>query len=190
MKQYYIYIVTNKGRTTLYIGVTNSLMRRVAQHRQGDIPGFSKRYNTNRLVYHEQYNDVRDAIAREKQLKGWSRKKKEGLINGINSRWTDLAVSVLGLGQAPSKQWQEQRGWCEGDPSTSLVSHKFLCIKACHAERPPVRQPTDGQAVEASRLRQNPLLRKEIPRLRCASLGMTPVVPHAGLFLGQDTSLE
>ena len=71
MKEYFIYMVTNKGRTTLYTGITNSLMRRGSRHRQGEIPGFSKRYNTNRVVYYEQFNDVRDAIAREKQLKGW-----------------------------------------------------------------------------------------------------------------------
>ena len=119
MKQYFVYMVTNKGRTTLYIGITNSLMRRVFQHRQGKIPGFSKRYNTNRLVYYEQYNDVRDAIAREKQLKGWSRKKKEALINSVNPKWTDLAVRALGLEEAPSRQWQDRRGWYAGDPSTS-----------------------------------------------------------------------
>ncbi len=68
MREYFVYIVTNQGRTTLYIGMTNSLVRRLSQHRQGEIPGFSKRYNTNRLVYFERYNDVLDAIAREKQL--------------------------------------------------------------------------------------------------------------------------
>ena len=119
MKQYFVYMVANNGRTTLYAGVTNSLMRRVSQHRQGGIPGFSKRYNTNRLICYEQYNDVRDAIAREKQLKGWSRKKKEALINSKNPKWTDLAVSVLGLDQAPRTPWQDRRGWCAGDPSTS-----------------------------------------------------------------------
>ncbi len=119
MKQYYVYMVTNKGRTTLYIGITNSLMRRLSQHRQGDIPGFSKLYNTNRLVYYEQYNDVRDAIAREKQLKGWSRKKKEALVFSMNPTWTDLAVSVLGQKQVPSRRWQDRRDWYAGDPSTS-----------------------------------------------------------------------
>ena len=112
-------MMTNKGRTALYTGVTNSLMRRVSQHRQGEIPGFSKRYNTNRLVYYEQFNDVLVAIAREKQLKGWSRSKKEALINTMNPQWTDLAVDVLGLGEAPATQWQERRCWQAGDPSTS-----------------------------------------------------------------------
>jgi putative endonuclease len=119
VKTYYIYMMTNKGRTTLYIGVTNSLMRRVSQHRQSEIPGFSKRYNTNRLVYYEPCSDIRVAIAREKQLKGWSRSKKEALINTMNPQWTDLAEEVLGLGEAPATQWQERRGWQAGDPSTS-----------------------------------------------------------------------
>ena len=105
MNGYFIYMVTNKGRTTLYTGVTNSLVRRVSQHRRGEIPGFSQRYNTNRLVYYEQFQDVRDAIAREKQLKGWSRRKKEALINAMNPGWTDLAVTVLGFGPAPSTRW-------------------------------------------------------------------------------------
>ena len=102
MKQYFVYMVTNKGRTTLYIGGTNSLLRRVYQHRKGEIPGFSKRYNTNRLVYYEQFNDVRVAIAREKQLKGWSRKKKEALIDMMNPKWTDLGATVLGLSEGKS----------------------------------------------------------------------------------------
>ncbi|MBL7077190.1 MAG: GIY-YIG nuclease family protein [Kiritimatiellae bacterium] len=119
MKQYFVYGVTNQGRTTLYIGMTNSLVRRVSEHRQGEIPGLSKRYNTNRLVYYEQYNDVRDASAREKQLKGWSRKKKEALINSKNPKWIDLAVTVLGLEQAPVRRWQDRRDLLEGDPSAS-----------------------------------------------------------------------
>ena len=118
MNAYFIYMMTNKGRTTLYTGITNSLVRRVSQHRQGESSGFSKRYNTNRLVYYEHFNDVRDAIAREKQLKGWSRMKKEELVNARNPKWTDLAVTVLGLERAPPTRWQERRGGLVGDPST------------------------------------------------------------------------
>ncbi len=109
MKAYYTYVMTNKGHSTLYTGMTNSLVRRVSQHRRGEISGFSKLYNTNRLVYYEQFNDVRDAIAREKQIKGWSRKKKEELIRTKNPTWTDLAVTVLGLEEAPSTRWEERR---------------------------------------------------------------------------------
>ncbi len=119
MKSYFIYMMTNKGRSTLYIGVTNSLLRRVSQHRRCEIPGFSKRYNTTRLVYYEQFNHVLDAIAREKQLKGWSRSKKEALINTFNPSWTDLAMSVLGLGESPPTEWHERHVWQSGDPSTS-----------------------------------------------------------------------
>ena len=103
---FYVYMMTNKGQTTLYIGVTNSLVRRVHQHRSGDVSGFTERYNLNRLVYYEQYNDPRDAIAREKQLKRWRREKKEALIGKMNPTWEDLAESVLGLGSAPAPGWK------------------------------------------------------------------------------------
>lgn len=119
MKAYFVYIMTNKGRTTLYIGVTNSLIRRVSQHRNAEIEGFSKRYNTNRLVYYKQFNDVRDAIAREKQLKGWSRKKKEVLISGLNPKWTDFGETVLGLEKAPARRWEDRERSDAGDPSAS-----------------------------------------------------------------------
>ena len=103
---FYVYMMTNKGQTTLYIGVTNSLVRRVHQHRSGDVSGFTERYNLNRLVYYEQYNDPRDAIAREKQLKRWRREKKETLIGKMNPTWADLAESVLGLGTTPVPGWK------------------------------------------------------------------------------------
>ena len=99
-------MMTNKGQTTLYIGVTNSLVRRVHRHRSGDVSGFTERYNLNRLVYYEQHNDPRDAIAREKQLKCWRRAKKEALIGKMNPTWEDLAESVLGLGAAPLLGWK------------------------------------------------------------------------------------
>jgi len=117
MKSYFVYIMTNKEQTTLYTGVTNSLVRRVTQHRKGETPGFTQRYNINRLMCYETFNDIRDAIAREKQIKGWSRDKKEALINQSNPQWDDLAVKVLGLCPAPASKWQERRGWCEGDSS-------------------------------------------------------------------------
>ena len=117
MKTYFVYMMTNKGYSTLYTGMTNSLVHRVSQHRSGEIPGFTQRYNINRLVYYEQFNDVRDAISREKQIKGWSRAKKEALINIKNSKWTDLAVTVLGLVSAPRSRWQERSDWQMGDSS-------------------------------------------------------------------------
>ena len=109
MKAYFVYIMTNKGRTTLYVGVTNSLVKRVSQHRKQEISGFTKRYNLNRLMYYEQFNDVRDAIRREKQIKGWTRKKKNELIHGKNPLWADLAMTVLGIGSAPLTGWRDKR---------------------------------------------------------------------------------
>ncbi len=91
---YYVYILTNKHRTTLYIGVTNSLERRVWQHRNSDKLGFAQRYNLTRLVWFEQFRDINNAIAREKQLKGWLRAKKIALIEKENPRWEDLAEQL------------------------------------------------------------------------------------------------
>ena len=79
MKTYFVYILTNMSRT-LYIGFTNNLFRRVYEHKNKMIPGFSSRYNIDKLVYFEETNDVNEAIKREKQLKGWLRKKKIFLI--------------------------------------------------------------------------------------------------------------
>ena len=121
MKSYFVYVMTNKGRTTLYTGVTNSLVRRVSQHRRGDVPGFTQRYNINRLMHYECFNDVRDAIARGKQIKGWSRAKKDALIGQSNPKWADLAVTVLGLGAAAPAQWQDRRAWRDGDSSPATA---------------------------------------------------------------------
>ena len=108
MKIYYVYILTNKSKTTLYVGVTNSLVRRVTQHRRGEIEGFTSRYNLNSLVYYESFDDVEVAIAREKQLKGWRRAKKEGMISKKNPNWDDLGERVLGLGPAADRGWHPQ----------------------------------------------------------------------------------
>jgi len=107
MKEYFVYIMTNKGRSVLYTGVTNSLLRRISQHRRGEIPGFTHRYNVNRLLYYEQFNHAKDAIAREKQIKGWSRSKKNELIYSKNPKWTDLATTRLGLDAAPVTYWKD-----------------------------------------------------------------------------------
>ena len=89
-KRYYTYILTNKYNEVLYIGVTNDLARRVAEHRSGMIPGFTQKYNCHKLVYYEEYSEVEMAIAREKQLKGWSRAKKDSLIDSKNKEREDL----------------------------------------------------------------------------------------------------
>ena len=91
MKQYYVYIMTNKSRT-LYTGVTNDLERRVYEHKKKLVPGFTTKYNITRLVYFEVTQDVGAAIAREKQIKGWLRTKKIALIDSVNPGWRDLSV--------------------------------------------------------------------------------------------------
>ena len=89
-KQYYVYIMTNKNNTVLYTGVTNDLKRRVYGHKHRMCKGFTKKYNIIKLVYYEIFQDPYHAIAREKQIKGGSRKKKIELINSINFEWKDL----------------------------------------------------------------------------------------------------
>ena len=91
VKEYYVYILTNFTNTTLYIGVTNDLERRLAEHKSGLIEGFSKRYKLTKLVYWESTTDIRDALQREKQIKGWKRIKKEELITSMNPQWEDLS---------------------------------------------------------------------------------------------------
>jgi putative endonuclease len=90
MRQYFVYIMTNRSRT-LYTGMTNNLERRVEEHRSKLVPGFTGKYNITRLVYWEEYRDVREAIAREKEIKGWVRSKKISLINSMNPNWNDLS---------------------------------------------------------------------------------------------------
>jgi putative endonuclease len=91
VKTYFVYILTNQSRT-LYVGMTNNLARRVAQHKEGEVPGFTKRYRIKRLVYFEEFRNVRDAIAREKEIKGWRRAKKTALIESLNPRWDEIEV--------------------------------------------------------------------------------------------------
>lgn len=88
---YFVYILTNIRHTVLYIGVTNNLERRIAEHKQKLVPGFTKRYNVDQLVYLEETGDVIAAIEREKQLKAGSRQKKIDLINAMNPSWQDLS---------------------------------------------------------------------------------------------------
>lgn len=89
---YYVYILTNKSNTTLYIGVTNNLQRRIYEHKNELIDGFTKRYKLHKLVFFEETNDVNSAIAREKQLKHWTREKKNKLIENINPNWLELQI--------------------------------------------------------------------------------------------------
>ena len=88
--EYFVYIVCSRSGT-LYIGMTNSIYRRALEHKRGEIEGFASKYQCDRLVYYESYEDVHKAIGREKQLKGWSRAKKIALIESKNPRWEDFA---------------------------------------------------------------------------------------------------
>ncbi len=88
--QYYVYIMTNKYNTVLYTGVTNDLKKRIWQHKEKLVEGFTKQYNITKLVYYESSADVKSAIAREKQIKGGSRQKKVDLVNSMNEDWRDL----------------------------------------------------------------------------------------------------
>ena len=89
MRDYYVYITASRSRV-LYVGVANDLERRVRQHKLKIIPGFTSRYNVDRLVYYESTGDIRAAIAREKEIKGWRREKKVALIEAVNPEWKDL----------------------------------------------------------------------------------------------------
>ena len=94
MREYYVYLMTNVTGM-LYTGVTNNLERRVYEHKTKSIPGFTARYKIDKLVYYESTNDVIEAITREKQIKGWLRKKKVALIESLNPKWKDLSEDFL-----------------------------------------------------------------------------------------------
>jgi putative endonuclease len=88
--QYYVYILTNKLHTVLYTGVTSDLVKRVYEHKNKLVSGFTARYNINKLIYYEVFDNIENAIAREKRIKGGSRKRKLDLINRLNAKWKDL----------------------------------------------------------------------------------------------------
>lgn len=90
MKDYYVYIIVNKNNTVMYVGITNNLERRMYEHKHKMIKGFTKKYNVDKLVYFEHSNDVVEAIAREKKIKSWVRKKKNALVEQYNPKWDDL----------------------------------------------------------------------------------------------------
>jgi len=90
MNQFYVYIMTNQYNTVLYTGVTNNLARRVEEHKNKSVAGFTTKYNITKLVYFEAFDNPASAIAREKQLKGGSRQKKLDLVSAANPRWQDL----------------------------------------------------------------------------------------------------
>ncbi len=93
-KTYYVYIMASKRNGTLYVGVTNNLARRALEHREGSVPGFTKKYGIGLLVYYESFNDIHDAIHRETELKKYKREWKLNLIQQNNLEWKDLAPSL------------------------------------------------------------------------------------------------
>jgi putative endonuclease len=118
-KTYCVYILASRSRN-LYTGVTNNLQRRLLEHRQGLVPGFTSRYRIFRLVHYEVFTDIRYAIAREKEIKAWRREKKIQLIVQQNPTWEDLAAHLpaqyYALGPEP-KAPQEANGEAKADPS-------------------------------------------------------------------------
>jgi len=107
MRKYYIYIMSNTYNTTIYVGVTDNLERRVSEHRTPEGRSFTSRYNCYKLVYYEEFSNIIEAISREKQIKSWNRQRKELLILSMNPAWKDLmpgddmeiATSPLGSSQ-------------------------------------------------------------------------------------------
>ena len=92
--QYYVYLLTNRANRVLYTGVTNNLGRRLTEHKDHKIDGFTARYHVDKLIYYEIYHTAREAISREKQIKGWTREKKEALIAQKNPNWEELKITV------------------------------------------------------------------------------------------------
>jgi len=102
-RTYYVYLMTNRSKT-LYVGITNDLVRRVWEHKNHLNPGFTDRYLIDRLVWYELHFDVRTAIAREKQLKGWKRARKMALVVAMNPTWKDLAAAWYQPLARPARQ--------------------------------------------------------------------------------------
>jgi len=90
-KSYYVYLLTNWNNRVMYVGVTNNLERRIYEHKNKLVKGFTEKYNVNKLVYFEVTGDVMAAIAREKEIKKWRREKKDALVNATNPEWVDLS---------------------------------------------------------------------------------------------------
>lgn len=88
---YYVYIITNRTNRVLYTGVTNNIERRMYEHKNKKIPGFTEKYNLNKLVYYQSFSTINDAIAAEKKIKGWRRSRKIVLIREMNPDWDDLS---------------------------------------------------------------------------------------------------
>ena len=121
---YYVYIVTNKHNSVLYIGVTSNLEGRIFEHRERLIEGFTKRYQVTKLIFYEDYPDPRSAIAREKQLKGWRREKKIALIAKQNPRWNDLFGEITADFDVDLLNREKREPLIVRDPSTRMTGFK------------------------------------------------------------------
>ena len=102
MKASFVYLMTNRSRIVFYTGVTNDLARRVWEHENGTVTGFTKRYRLTILVYYETYSDIGDAISREKEIKGCCRSKKNALVQTLNPKWIDLSPTLCQQVRDPS----------------------------------------------------------------------------------------
>jgi len=96
MLGYWVYMLASRPKGTLYVGVTSNLVRRVAEHREGAVPGFTQKYSVKRLVWYETHDSIEAAIRREKRLKKWPRAWKVGLIEAANPEWRDLWAEITG----------------------------------------------------------------------------------------------
>jgi putative endonuclease len=128
--EYFVYILSNKSRM-LYIGVTNNLERRVFEHRMKLVPGFTERYGLSRLVYYESTGDVNSAISREKEIKGWVRRKKVALIHSFNPEWKDLSAEwtppipeILRFTQDDNNNAQGDKKSAQGDTGAETLFEK------------------------------------------------------------------
>ena len=109
MKDYFVYMMTNRSRVVLYVGVTSRLDGRVCDHRSQVVEGFTAKYKLNRLVYYEQFSDPISAITREKEIKGWRRAKKNALVETLNPKWEDLTELLFGdTGKRPTSDRSKQ----------------------------------------------------------------------------------
>jgi putative endonuclease len=119
----YIYFMSNQHNNVLYVGVTNDIVRRVAEHKAKVNKGFTYKYNVDRLVYYELINSINDAIAREKQIKNWKREWKNDLVNDMNPTWEDLSGSIgvdEAFVKAVSDHYEEIAGQARNDTATSM----------------------------------------------------------------------
>ena len=109
MRTFFVYMMTNRSRVVLYTGITNSLERRSWYHRSENTKSFTKTYRVDRLVYYERFNDARSAIAREKEIKGWRRQKKNELVRTLNPKWKDLGHELFdpGSGKVSRREQSE-----------------------------------------------------------------------------------